>query len=93
MIKKILINGIVPTLDISKVTTTDFTSAYIQVAKDSGVDFDSALKKKDFNLYRLTRAAEQKKGTLFFAYKFRPNDQKRSDGKTTGESYLSQVGN
>lgn len=58
-----ILSGKTPRLDISKVSVEEFTQAYIDLAKSSGVDFVEAQKRKDYNLYRLVRAAEIKKGS------------------------------
>lgn len=58
-----LIAGEVPEFDNSTYSNEDISRAYINVAKDSGVNFTNALKNKDYNLYRLIRTAEKRKGT------------------------------
>ena len=63
-IRASLLAGKIPVIDISKVSPEEFTQAYVDLAKSSGVDFDDAVKRKDFNLYRLIRDSESKKGNI-----------------------------
>ncbi len=62
-IKESILNGVVPTFDVSKVSLDDINKAYIKVAESLGDDFkDVSTKNGELNLYNRIRTKAKANG-------------------------------